>query len=125
LPTQAQRVKPRSEVKKSAGVIAGGAVKVESADLPVFVAGGFDPQLRQALTDSLRVSRIVLAESEEQAKAVLRPEPTRGSEIVVELIGRNNERLWWMTAKVSNSRELADEIVVNLLDKVRGLKRGN
>jgi hypothetical protein len=63
----------------------------------IYVDIGFDPELRQALIDSLQGGGVVLAESEEQATAVLRAEQTRGEVMIVVLVSKSQERLWWMS----------------------------
>jgi hypothetical protein len=88
----------------------------------IYVDIGFDPELRQALIDSLQGGGVVLAESEEQATAVLRAEQTRGEVMIVVLVSKSQERLWWMSEKRSSGGSLQVEDraqkIVNDLIKV-------
>jgi hypothetical protein len=93
----------------------------------IYVSNGFAPEFRQAINSSLQARGVTTVESEEAASAVLRAEPTRSEEIVVELISGSHKRLWWMKAKTSGDRsaieELAKKIADDLFKNIESLRR--
>jgi hypothetical protein len=94
----------------------------------IYIGNGFDPDLRQALAESLAAQGVSLAESEKDADATLEVGPVRAIRMDVELTTRSHGPLWWKTVSNSedgsaNIKDVAKEIVKDMLNKVGNVKR--
>ena len=122
-PSTSER-KPKNLTPNKDAVVGSPASHVQR----IYLSIGLDPELRRALNNSFQARGIAMAESDDDAAVVLRAEQTRGEEVMVELLNKSHQRLWWINANASNESatkvdELAEKIVNDLLSKIESLKR--